>query len=182
MSNVDNFTTLLRLVSSAYDIPEELIRGKGRSKFLIEPRIIFIYYCREAGYSFPEIGRFLNRDHSTIINYISEENENRYNRFKEKIYNRQDEEGYEQFLRNRTQGKAKPTKKTQRFSKYKSLFAQYAYRCAVPNCNFDSVLEIHHILPRAKGGTDDLSNLIVLCPNHHSLADKGFLYIKDILE
>ena len=40
------------------------------------------------------------------------------------------------------------------------------------------ILEIHHILERCNGGTDDVSNLIVLCPNCHSLVHHGFLKIE----
>ncbi|MFC6752781.1 HNH endonuclease [Halorubrum tibetense] len=29
------------------------------------------------------------------------------------------------------------------------------------------VLEVHHVVPRANGGTNDLSNLITLCPDCH---------------
>lgn len=34
-------------------------------------------------------------------------------------------------------------------------------------------LEVHHIEPRSKGGSNDPSNPIVLCPNHHRQADAG---------
>lgn len=33
----------------------------------------------------------------------------------------------------------------------------------------------HHIIPRKEGGSDDIDNIIVLCPNHHRLADFGIL-------
>ncbi|MFD1588123.1 HNH endonuclease [Halorientalis brevis] len=35
--------------------------------------------------------------------------------------------------------------------------------------------EVHHIEPRAEGGPNEPENLIVLCPNHHRLADNGGL-------
>lgn len=38
-----------------------------------------------------------------------------------------------------------------------------------------STCDVHHIIPRRKGGTDKLSNLTVLCPNCHRLADRGIL-------
>lgn len=30
------------------------------------------------------------------------------------------------------------------------------------------ITHMHHIVPRAYGGTDETSNLIALCPNHHA--------------
>lgn len=33
--------------------------------------------------------------------------------------------------------------------------------------------EVHHIVQRAEGGSNDPSNLVVLCPNHHRQADAG---------
>lgn len=35
----------------------------------------------------------------------------------------------------------------------------------------NSVLEAHHIIPCCEGGTDEEANLVVLCPNHHAIAD-----------
>lgn len=39
----------------------------------------------------------------------------------------------------------------------------------------ESSCDVHHVLPRRDGGSDDLSNLTILCPNHHRLADRGDL-------
>ena len=31
-------------------------------------------------------------------------------------------------------------------------------------------LHVHHIIPWAKGGSDEHDNLVILCPNHHNVA------------
>ncbi len=41
-------------------------------------------------------------------------------------------------------------------------------RCTFPGCNQTRWLEIHHKIPVAQGGTNELSNLITLCSAHHS--------------
>jgi len=46
-------------------------------------------------------------------------------------------------------------------------------RCAVPHCRSTLWLDVHHILPRAAGGTHDLTNLIPLCSHHHRLVHEG---------
>lgn len=39
------------------------------------------------------------------------------------------------------------------------------FRCR--ECNYYKHLEVHHIIPRSKGGTDDPNNLITLCQRCH---------------
>lgn len=46
--------------------------------------------------------------------------------------------------------------------------------CSVCEWDKDSC-DIHHIVPRHKGGTNELSNLIVLCPNCHRMAHSNKL-------
>jgi hypothetical protein len=40
--------------------------------------------------------------------------------------------------------------------------------CQIPGCSLPAA-QVHHIIPRSKGGTDDPSNLIALCTPHHLL-------------
>jgi hypothetical protein len=37
-------------------------------------------------------------------------------------------------------------------------------------CGHSENVNVHHVKPRSLGGTDDPSNLRVLCPNHHAAA------------
>lgn len=39
-------------------------------------------------------------------------------------------------------------------------------KCAI--CGGNDFLEVHHLLPKSKGGTDDFDNLILLCACCHS--------------
>jgi len=43
------------------------------------------------------------------------------------------------------------------------------------HCSHDNynILEAHHIIERCNGGTDELSNLLLLCPNCHSTIHLG---------
>lgn len=42
-------------------------------------------------------------------------------------------------------------------------------------CGWDTFVDIHHITPVRKGGKNELTNLIALCPNHHRMADMGMI-------
>lgn len=49
----------------------------------------------------------------------------------------------------------------------------YPARCAV--CGFDVILDVHHIVPKSRRGTNDVDNLILLCPNHHRMVKLGLI-------
>lgn len=53
-----------------------------------------------------------------------------------------------------------------------------AFRCAI--CKGTSSLELHHIVPHAKGGKDSTKNLILLCATCHGRADKGEISREDL--
>lgn len=48
-------------------------------------------------------------------------------------------------------------------------------------CGWDEVIDIHHIVPRRHRGTNAIDNLIVLCPNHHRLADLSRISTDELL-
>jgi len=50
-------------------------------------------------------------------------------------------------------------------------------RCVVPGCRASRHLEVHHLTPRAEGGSHEPSNLAVLCDGHHRQLHQGRLVI-----
>lgn len=67
------------------------------------------------------------------------------------------------------------------YKNYKTLaYGKYEGKCAV--CKWaEGRCDIHHIIERKDGGTNDISNLILLCPNHHRLWHEGKLKIESEL-
>ena len=49
--------------------------------------------------------------------------------------------------------------------------------CTIPGCRNSLWLEIHHIVHRADGGSNDPSNLTVLCGTHHRAHHNGYIVI-----
>ena len=56
------------------------------------------------------------------------------------------------------------------------VLSESGYRCAVPTCRNILALDMHHIYQVAKGGKDDPSNLIALCPTCHNLYHRGTIH------
>jgi len=46
-------------------------------------------------------------------------------------------------------------------------------KCEICGCEDESVLVEHHIVPRSRGGSDDPSNIRILCRNCHARAHYG---------
>lgn len=53
------------------------------------------------------------------------------------------------------------------------LIEQVGGQCEIQSCRKIQYLQVHHIEEHARGGSNRLSNLIVVCPNHHGDCDKG---------
>ena len=53
------------------------------------------------------------------------------------------------------------------------------YKCEFPNCDYvcesRSQIQIHHIVPKELGGSEQQSNKITLCPNCHTR-----VYVPDV--
>src|SRR5882724_4481457 len=50
-------------------------------------------------------------------------------------------------------------------------------RCRVPGCRSRVNIDIHHVIPRAEGGTHDVDQMICLCEAHHLPLHEGRLVI-----
>ncbi len=51
--------------------------------------------------------------------------------------------------------------------------ARHGGRCTFPSCEHDVFLECHHIVHRVNGGSNDVSNLQLVCWKHHALIHEG---------
>lgn len=58
---------IIDVVSSAYGVTRDEVLSSNRRKALCEVRYIVCCFYRDLGLSLHEIGRRLNRDHSTIV-------------------------------------------------------------------------------------------------------------------
>lgn len=69
-----------------------------------------------------------------------------------------------------------------------SLLLTYDFSCAICNWNIkglerdtiNSGVEIHHIIGVMKNGETSYDNCIVLCPNHHKLADLKIISVEEL--
>lgn len=57
----------------------------------------------------------------------------------------------------------------------------YGDTCMICGWNYASC-DTHHIFGQARGGSNELTNLIVLCPNHHRMADNDLIPVEDLIE
>ncbi|HPF71954.1 MAG TPA: HNH endonuclease, partial [Candidatus Krumholzibacteria bacterium] len=49
----------------------------------------------------------------------------------------------------------------------RQVLARDRHRCQSPGCHRRHYLEVHHVTPRARGGTNEASNLVTLCASCH---------------
>ena len=63
----------------------------------------------------------------------------------------------------------------------RKVLARARNKCQCPGCDHTGYLEIHHIVPRSKGGTNDAGNLICLCSGCHKLVHESKLDCKVML-
>lgn len=62
----------------------------------------------------------------------------------------------------------------------RKILVEAGHRCAIPTCRHIQV-EIHHIVPWSECQSHEYKNLIALCPNCHSRADRGEIDKKSLI-
>lgn len=55
----------------------------------------------------------------------------------------------------------------------RALLELQEHKCLI--CQYDKIVEAHHITPQSEGGKSTRENGILLCPNHHAEAHAGLL-------
>lgn len=162
---------VIRIVSEKYNVTDTDIRGKSREKELIRPRFIVFTLLKKLGLSYSEIGRYMNRDHTTVMYGIKTAK----SRWPVEISSLElDIKG----ISFRDLESMRSPFPLGRSKKWQWVYEIFKGRCAI--CGFSDVILVHHITPRSIGGTDHLSNLIVLCPNHHSMLHLGLVDISKL--
>ena len=78
-------------------------------------------------------------------------------------------------------GPHRPNKTSIPPSKRREVFAKARHKCETPGCNHTRFLEIHHIVPRSEGGSNDIRNMKLLCSACHRLAHHSNHLIKEEL-
>jgi 5-methylcytosine-specific restriction endonuclease McrA len=162
-----SLATLVGLATQKYDITIGALRSRSRVKNAVFQRHVFCLAAHLAGYSYAQISRVMSKDHTSVIYAVREARKDEHLR----------REAYE--LLEALGNAVIPDKKWALApnGKYTRIYEKYEGKCAV--CSFDEVVEVHHIIPQRVGGTNDPENLILLCPNHHAMADRGMLFMKD---
>jgi hypothetical protein len=159
------------LVKRAYGYSMDEILSKTRDKDIVNARRAMAYLLREySKYSYPKIGRVLERDHSSVMNLL-------------KGYDPRDfleaagvdEDWIADKLANLN---GSLSVKVAINSRWGHLFNERGATCEIPDCGFDDVVEIHHLIPTRLGGTNQNSNMLILCPNHHSYIHGGLIRFK----
>lgn len=62
---------IMQSVSESFDVPEAIIKSHRRDAKSAAAKIAFYIQADQAGYGPMEIGRFVGKDHSTIVKVLA---------------------------------------------------------------------------------------------------------------
>ena len=55
-------------IEEEFGVTLDELKSKSRIRSIVEARHLFCYFAHERGYTYTYIGKFINRDHSSVIN------------------------------------------------------------------------------------------------------------------
>ena len=67
VSRATSLATMLDTVAAEFGVSSHALRGECRDRFLAHPRQVFCWLARQAGKSSSVTGRFIFRDHTTVL-------------------------------------------------------------------------------------------------------------------
>lgn len=60
----------------------------------------------------------------------------------------------------------------------RAVLARDRRRCCIPGCGSSAHIDLHHLVPRSRGGAHTMINLVALCDRHHAAAHDGVIVIR----
>lgn len=64
-------------------------------------------------------------------------------------------------------------RKTLSLNTKREVLIEAGYRCGVPTCRTILAIDLHHLVGVSDSGSNEISNLIALCPTCHALHHRG---------
>ncbi len=145
-------------------------RSKGKEAVRLKWAIS--YCLKNEGKSYPEIGRLMDMDHSTIIHSVKMAEKN-LDILKDEIYKvscfLENPDSRFIIMNNEKIPFYIPPKTRLR------IFEKRGYKCQL--CGFDDIVEIHHISGRGAGHGEE--NLMLVCPTCHKKIHLGMVVFKE---
>ncbi len=148
---------------------DDLIRQDRRKETVLARNAFCFLLSKYLHMSYNGIGKLLHRDHTSVANAIRmfqpDELLMKLKMNDNVLYSAINNPNYQLSVANS--------------GKWTRVYRDRGGKCEIPGCGFDDVLEIHHIISKKNGGSDDIENLLVLCPNHHTMLHHGLVQINN---
>lgn len=161
---------IIQVVADRYSVKPSDILSCHKTRTVARARAAVMYILRQAGYSTTYIGEMLNKHHATVIMSCR--------RIEEDFAYQKEVEAIEIDISPEPE-EVKPSEKCYAHNgKWRKLFGQFKATCQV--CGFEDIVEIHHIIPLKNGGSNNGTNILILCSNHHKMLHLGMLYVDKI--
>lgn len=150
------------------------ITGSYKDQLTSKARWVSMFVLRKCGFSYPAIGKELNKNHATVINACKQVAIHKdlslvAESFDELVSSYR----LDSFRSPDTQRMIKEAN-----GKWNKVFCQYKAECQI--CQVEDIVEVHHIRPLRNGGSNEPENLLILCSTHHRMLHFGLLKINKI--
>jgi chromosomal replication initiation ATPase DnaA len=70
-NDIPSLDQLAKIIHTACNVPSEMLRGDSRKHPLVFVRHLFVQIATLYNYNSSQVGKYLNRDHTTILNSLN---------------------------------------------------------------------------------------------------------------
>lgn len=70
INQIEREKSVLEFVVKTSGVTAEEIKSPSRTKRFVEARSLYCYILRSFGWSYPDIGRYANRDHTSVMHLV----------------------------------------------------------------------------------------------------------------